>query len=75
MAPDEVVAKVFGVGLSEVSDDTSNKTLAAWDSLGHITLIIELEATYGLSLSTEDALNMTNLASIKSMLTTHGVIW
>ncbi len=75
VAPEEIVAKVFGAALSEVRDDTSNKTLAAWDSLGHITLIIELESTYGISLSPGDLFNMTSVASIKRILSSHGVTW
>lgn len=33
------------VELEPLSDDTSNKTLATWDSLGDIALVVEPEAT------------------------------
>jgi acyl carrier protein len=75
MPPEEVIAKVFGVSLTEVSDDTSNKTVGSWDSLAHIILITELEATYGVSLSPGEIFNMTNVAAIKQVLNTHGVTW
>jgi acyl carrier protein len=75
MRPEEVIAKVFGVPVSEVTDDTSNKTIRAWDSLGHLTLVLELESTYRVSLSPEEVFNMTNVKSVKRTLADHSVIW
>jgi len=75
MRPEEVVSRVFGVHRADVTDETSNRTLPAWDSMAHVTLILELESSYGVSLSTEDALQMTTVAEIKRVLTGHGVSW
>lgn len=75
MQPEEVIAKVFGMPPTEVTDDTSNKTVSTWDSYGHLTLILELEATYRLSLSPDEVLNMINVKCIKQTLASHGVTW
>ncbi len=75
MQPEEVIAKVFGIPVAEVNDDTSNKNINAWDSYGHLTLILELEATYGVSLSPEEVFNMIGVRSVKQTLTAHGVAW
>jgi len=75
MTPEEVLGKVFGVPARELSDATSNRTLTAWDSLAHMTLIVELESTYGLSLSADDALKMNDLATIKRVLRDRGATW
>lgn len=69
------MSKVFGVDRRHVSDATSNRTVAEWDSLGHVTLVIELEATYGVSLSVEDALAMTDVAAIKRVIASRGARW
>jgi len=73
--PEEVLAKVFGVPARELTDTTSNRNLAAWDSLAHMTLIVELESTYGLSLSADDALKMNDLGTIKRVLRERGAAW
>jgi acyl carrier protein len=70
-----VLAKVFGVAPLEVNDSTSNRSLPAWDSLGHMTLIVELESIYGVSLSPDDALRMTDVAAIKRILRDRGARW
>jgi len=75
MQPEEVIAKVFGMPVAEVNDDTSNKTIGAWDSYGHLILIPELEATYGLSLSPEEVFNMISVRSVKQTLVAHGATW
>jgi acyl carrier protein len=75
VTPEEVVSRVLGVAVGDISDETSNQNLAAWDSLAHMNLILEVEATYGVSLSTEDAMGMTDVAAIKRVLRERGVGW
>ncbi|TLZ76342.1 MAG: acyl carrier protein [Methanobacteriota archaeon] len=70
-----MVGKVFGLRQGDVHDGMSNRTVAAWDSLGHVTLVLELEAAYGVALSTSDALEMTDVAAIKRVLQKRGVEW
>jgi acyl carrier protein len=75
MAPESIVARVFGLSRTAVSDTTSNANVPAWDSLNHVTLILELEEAYSLSLSAEDALGMTDVGAIKRVLRSYGVDW
>lgn len=75
MAPEAVVARVFGIARAAVTDATSNATVAEWDSLNHVTLILELETTYGVSFSAEETLSMTDVAAIKRVLRSHGASW
>ena len=75
MTPETIVARVLGVPRHSVTDATSNATQTAWDSLNHVTLILELESTYDISLSAEDALSMTDVGTIKSILRSRGVEW
>jgi acyl carrier protein len=75
MTPERVIAKVFGVNEGEVGEATSNQNLQAWDSMGHMTLIMELESSFGVSLSMDEALTMTNVSAIKEVLERRGVVW
>ena len=75
MRPEEVIAKVFDVPVLEVTDDTSNKTIRAWDSLGHLTLVLELESTYRVSFSPEEVFSMTSVKSVKQTLADRSVRW
>lgn len=75
MAPEVLVARILGLPRQAVNDDTSNTTESSWDSLNHVTLVLELESAYGVSLSAEDALAMTDVGTIKRVLRTYGVEW
>jgi acyl carrier protein len=75
MTPEEVVGKVFDLPVHLVTDSASNTTVAEWDSLGHMTLILELEATYGVSVSAQEAMTLTDLSAIKQLLVERGVRW
>jgi acyl carrier protein len=75
MAPEEIISRVFGVERDAVGENTSHTTLPEWDSLAHMTLIVALEATYGVSLSAEDAIAMTDVATIKRVLSSRGAAW
>lgn len=73
MSPENIVADVFGLPKAEVTDATSHESVSDWDSMGHVNLIMELESTYGVSFSTEDALQMKDVEAIKQTLTNYGV--
>ena len=75
MAPEAVVARLFGLPRHTITDATSNANVGAWDSLNHVTLVLELEETFGVSLSAEDALSMTDVGAIKRVLRAHGADW
>lgn len=75
MTPESVVARTLNLPRHSVSDSTSNENVTEWDSVNHVTLILALEATFEVSFSAEEALEMTDLATIKRVLRTHGVDW
>lgn len=75
MTPESVVARAFNRDAAEINGTTSPDSLTEWDSLGHFTLIIELEAAYGVSFSPDEALNMTSVDRIKAILSEHDVRW
>ncbi|HET7228570.1 MAG TPA: acyl carrier protein [Longimicrobium sp.] len=75
MKPELLVSRVLGVPAQQLSDSTSNAQLGTWDSLAHITLVLEIESTYGVSVSVEEALGMTSVGAIKQVLAQRGVRW
>lgn len=75
MSPEAVVARTFGKNIATITDATSPETLPDWDSLGHVTLVIELESIYGVSFSAEETMALKSVAAIKEALRSHGVAW
>jgi acyl carrier protein len=75
VTPESLVANVFGIPADTITDESSNQTVKEWDSLGHITLILDLEQTYGVSLGPDEALTLTSVGAIKQMLRDRGIGW
>jgi len=73
MTPEDVVARVFDVPREEVTDASSSASTPAWDSMGHINLIMEIDSTFGISLSPDDAFRIKDVASLKEVLADHGI--
>jgi len=68
LSVEEVVARVFNLDASEVTDQSSRETLAEWDSMGHLSLITGLEEEFKVSIAIADAMEMTSVQQIKRIL-------
>jgi acyl carrier protein len=73
MSVEEVVARVFHLDPSEVTDQSSRETVAGWDSMGHLSLITGLEEEFSVSIAIADAMEMTSVQHIKRVLKDYGV--
>lgn len=68
MTVEQIIAKVFNIEPEEVSDFSSQNTIEEWDSMGHLTLILELEKQFKVSIAIADAVEMVNVAEVKDIL-------
>ena len=75
MSPEGTVARVFGRDVATIDDASSPETIPEWDSLGHVTLVIDLESTYDVSFTPDETVALTNVGAIKSALTSRGITW
>ena len=73
MSVEEVVARVFNLDVSEVTDQSSKETLAEWDSMGHLSLVTGLEEEFKVSFAIADAMEMSSVQHIKRVLKDYGV--
>lgn len=55
-----------------VTKDLSANDVKNWDSLNHITLIVELETLTGLSFSADELVNLKNVGDFVQLLVDKG---
>lgn len=60
----EVMAAVLDIAAEAIDDETSMDTVASWDSLRHMNLVLALEEQFGVSFPDEDAANATSFKLI-----------
>jgi len=63
----EVVASTFGLP-SPLQPDESRDTIAAWDSLGMLNLLLSLEQAFGVSLASEAMVNVSRVGDLLPVL-------
>jgi acyl carrier protein len=64
----QAVSDIFGVPMSEVTVDSSPQTVEAWDSLGHLNLMLALEQSFGVQLSPEEISSMLDVGLVADTL-------
>ena len=69
----QTISDVFGVSLGEVTADSSPQSIEAWDSMGHLNLILALEQSFSVQFSPEEIAGMTSVSLITQTLARKGV--
>ena len=64
----EFVAEVMDVDIAEISMKTKYKEYEKWDSLMMLTLVMELEAEYNVTIPVEKLGAVTTLADLYGMV-------
>jgi len=67
-----VIATTLKVTPEKITRETSDKDLAAWDSLAHVNLMVSLEQTFDLFLEVEDFPRLTSVPAILEYLRREG---
>jgi acyl carrier protein len=64
-----------GLGLSEESlgDETSPDNTPEWDSMAAITLVTEIEETFGVELTTSEIMRIRSIGVAREVLRAKGV--
>lgn len=70
---EEVVAGVLKQSSDSVTDETSPKTVSAWDSLRHIELVMTVEEAFGVSFPPAEVMTMTSVGEIRQLLQQKGI--
>ncbi len=71
---EEKLKKIFAnlFNFHNLEDHMTRDDIPDWDSMRHLSLILELEKEFDLSLSIEDSIHMVSIRAIKEILSEHG---
>lgn len=68
-----ILSKVFNVPISNINDDSSPKSISSWTSFKGYVLLYELETTFEVKFTIDEAMDVKNVSDIKKHLKNHGV--
>lgn len=68
-----LVGDVFGKDPGAIADADGPHTISEWDSMGHLNLVLALEAEFALSISADEATNLLTVSAIRELLRARGI--
>jgi acyl carrier protein len=68
----EWIARVFETSPNELTRDTPRESVAAWDSLGVLTLMASLDSEFGIVLTDDDVQAIKTVGDILHVMKRHG---
>jgi acyl carrier protein len=64
----DAFANALNIDSAAVVDSLSYQGIPEWDSVSHMVLITELEDAFGISIDTNDVIDMSSVAKAKEIL-------
>lgn len=68
-----LISKILNIPINEIDDETSPQTVSGWTSFKGYVMLYELEQTFEVKFSIDEAMDVKNVADIKRHLGNHGV--
>lgn len=68
---EQIIAEVFEVDESSLSDDLTPETVDRWDSLNHFRLITALEQAFRIKLSMQEIQSLESIGKIREVVDRH----
>lgn len=66
-----VLARTFKIPAEAVTAESGPHSIAAWDSAGHMNLVLELEKEFGVRFGDDDVVEMISVGDIAVVLARH----
>lgn len=61
----DVLESVFGSEARALSDDDGPGSIEAWDSVGHLNLILTVESVFGIQFATDEIPDLVSVGMIR----------
>ncbi len=69
----KVFTEALSIDQSKFDDKVKYNNIPEWDSIGHMTLISELEENFSISIDTDDVVDFSSFEVGKKILSKYGV--
>ena len=64
----QILSSTLNVPEEQIREESSVENMEVWDSLAHLNIILSLEQSFGISITPEEAIEMTSLRSMRKKL-------
>ena len=68
-----LISEILNISEDEINDESNPQTISTWTSFNGYVMLYELEQTFDVKFSIDEAMDVKNVADIKRHLKNHGV--
>jgi acyl carrier protein len=68
-----LISKILNIPINEINDESSPQSISNWTSFKGYVMLYELEQTFKVKFTIDEAMDVKNVADIKRHLKNHGV--
>ena len=65
---EHIIAQTLKIGPDEVRDDLEYGSIESWDSLAHVSLMLQIESEYDVEIDEDTMVELTSVRAIKDYL-------
>ena len=69
----QTFARAFKVPAASIDEESGPHTIPAWDSTGHLNLVLELEKEFGVTFDEDEVIELIGVGAVTEALQRHGV--
>ena len=69
----KIISKVMNIDFKEVNNESNPSTISNWTSFNGYVLLYELETSFNVKFSIDEAMDVKNVSDIKRHLKNHGI--
>ena len=70
---ERVFAEVFSITEGTVDDSLELRSIPAWDSMSHMTLIVRIEEAFGVELTGDEIADLRSVGDVRQALRRRGI--
>ncbi|PHR69817.1 MAG: acyl carrier protein [Arcobacter sp.] len=70
---DKVFVESFGINYNDLTEELQYNSIPAWDSVGHMSMIAELEDKFEIMLEMDEIIDFSSYTKGKEILEIHGL--
>lgn len=69
----EIISRVFNIPISQITDDSGQENIEAWDSFNVYVLLDEIESTFNIRFNLDETMGIKKIGDLRKLLQNHGV--
>jgi acyl carrier protein len=69
----EAFSEALAIPKTDITDDLAYQSISEWDSITHMILISQLEDTFGISIDTDDVIDLSSVGKAREILTKYNI--